>query len=426
MKKKFLALAMAGVMAFGMTACGSGEEADSGTGQSSGGEVSGSSEKQNVSLTLWGAEEDQTLLRSMADKFIEDNKDQANITIEIGVQSESTAKDTILTDVEAAADVYSFADDQLNELVKAGALQEITEELGRSDIESRNVQGSVDAATLDGKLYAYPRTADNGYFLFYNKEYLSDEDVKTFDGILAAAQAAGKQVTMDYSSGWYLYSFFAGAGLTATLADDGVTTVCDWNSTSNAITGAQVAQAMLDIAQSSAFVSLTDAEFVTGIQEGSIIAGINGTWNAKAAEEAWGENYGATVLPTYTVNGQQIQMGSFAGYKLVGVNPHSEYVVWAMKLADYITNEENQTISFEQRGNGPSNINAAASDAVKADLAISAQSMQSQYADVQRVGAKFWDATSTFGMILAQGNPEGTDLQTLLDNMVEGITAPVE
>lgn len=183
---------------------------------------------------------------------------------------------------------------------------------------------------------------------------------------------------------------------------------------------------MLDIAQSSAFVSLTDAEFVTGIQEGSIIAGINGTWNAKAAEEAWGENYGATVLPTYTVNGQQIQMGSFAGYKLVGVNPHSEYVVWAMKLADYITNEENQTISFEQRGNGPSNINAAASDAVKADLAISAQSMQSQYADVQRVGAKFWDATSTFGMILAQGNPEGTDLQTLLDNMVEGITAPVE
>lgn len=227
MKKKFLALAMAGVMAFGMTACGSGEEADSGTGQSSGGEVSGSSEKQNVSLTLWGAEEDQTLLRSMADKFIEDNKDQANITIEIGVQSESTAKDTILTDVEAAADVYSFADDQLNELVKAGALQEITEELGRSDIESRNVQGSVDAATLDGKLYAYPRTADNGYFLFYNKEYLSDEDVKTFDGILAAAQAAGKQVTMDYSSGWYLYSFFAGAGLTATLADDGVTTVCD-------------------------------------------------------------------------------------------------------------------------------------------------------------------------------------------------------
>ena len=35
-------------------------------------------------------------------------------------------------------------------------------------------------------------TADNGYFLFYDKNVLSDEDVQTMDGMLEALNAAGK------------------------------------------------------------------------------------------------------------------------------------------------------------------------------------------------------------------------------------------
>ena len=75
---------------------------------------------------MWGAEEDQDLLREISDKFIEKYGNYGGkITINLGTQSESTAKDTVLTDPTAAADVYAFADDQLNELVKAGALQEV-------------------------------------------------------------------------------------------------------------------------------------------------------------------------------------------------------------------------------------------------------------------------------------------------------------
>ena len=36
------------------------------------------------------------MLREMADAFIEQNADKGNVTIEIGVQSESSAKDTVL------------------------------------------------------------------------------------------------------------------------------------------------------------------------------------------------------------------------------------------------------------------------------------------------------------------------------------------
>lgn len=378
-----------------------------------------------VELTVWAAEEDQQMFKEMADAFAAQYP-EVDFAFEIGVQSESTAKDTILTDVEAAADVYSFAGDQLTDLVNAGALQEVV--LNADEVIAAcggSESGAVQAATRDGKLYAYPATADNGYFMFYNKEYFTEDDVKSLDKMMEIAAANGKKITMDYTSGWYNLSFFLGAGFTLEANADGSTT-CDWNGTSaSGIDGVSVAQAMLDIAANDGFVSLVDAEFVTGIADGSIIAGVNGTWNATAAAEAWGDNYAATCLPTYTCNGEQVQMGSVAGYKMFGVNPHCDNAGWAMLLAQYFTNEENQLTRFNLREAGPANVNAAASDAVQANPAIAALALQSKYAVLDGCeGANYWDPAATFGEILKNGNPDGTDLQTLLDNFVEGVSQP--
>ena len=426
--KKQVSLAMATVMALSLAACGgspsssSAAAADSGAAatDSTGSDATGETASWgDVTLTMWGAEEDQTMLREMADAFIAENADKGNITINIGACSEADAKDNILTDPTAAADVFAFADDQLNELVAAGALQEVT--LNADDVKSRNLEGSVEAASLDGKLYAYPMTADNGYFLYYDSSVISAEDAQTVDGILAAAAAAGRTFDMTLNDGWYIYSFFAGAGLEATLADDGVNTVCNWNEEP----GADVAQAVMDIASNSAFVSAPDADIVSGITNGTVCAAVSGTWNAKVAQETWGENYAATKLPTYTMNGEQVQMGSFAGYKLVGVNPHSANVGVAMMLADYITNEANQQKRFEDRQLGPSNINVNASEAVQAAPAIAALAAQSDFSDLQRVGANYWDPAASLGQILASGETQGKTTQQLVDDAVAGITAAV-
>lgn len=424
--KKQVSLAMATVMALSLAACGGSPSSESAatsdgadstaTSEAAGGEAASWGD---VTLTMWGAEEDQTMLREMADAFIAENADKGNITINIGACSEADAKDNVLTDPTAAADVYAFADDQLNELVAAGALQEVT--LNADDVKSRNLEGSVEAASLDGKLYAYPMTADNGYFLYYDSSVISAEDAQTVDGILAAAAAAGRTFDMTINDGWYIYSFFAGAGLEATLADDGVNTVCNWNEAP----GADVAQAVMDIASNSAFVSAPDADIVSGITNGTVCAAVSGTWNAKVAQETWGENYAATKLPTYTMNGEQVQMGSFAGYKLVGVNPHSANVGVAMMLADYITNETNQQKRFEDRQLGPSNINVNASDAVQAAPAIAALAAQSDFSDLQRVGANYWDPAASLGQILASGDTQGKTTQQLVDDAVAGITAAV-
>ncbi len=167
------------------------------------------------------------------------------------------------------------------------------------------------------------------------------------------------------SDGWYFYSWFKGAGLDMHVNEDGVTNSCNWNATDTPITGVQVVEALLAVASNPGFKEADSDPFVAGVKDGSIIAGVSGTWNANVAAEAWGENYAATKLPTYTVNGEQVQMSSFAGFKLVGVNPYSENVGAAMDFAAFMTNEQSQMSRFELRSEGPSNVTAAASEVVQ-------------------------------------------------------------
>lgn len=294
-------------------------------------------EDETIKLTVWGAEEDQDLLKELTDKFQEKYADQ-KFDIQIGVESESTAKDTILTDVEAGADVYAFADDQLTDLVKAGALLKLDDyaealqlaDTTLDDVKAANVEGAIDAAS--------------------------------WDSLLEAADKAGKKVGMTLASG-------------------------------------------------------------------NLVACVSGTWDAITAQDVFGDGYAATKLPTFTVGDKQVQQGSVAGYKYVGVNGYSENSGWAVLLAEYLTNEESQQMFFDQRESGPSNKNVAASDSVQENVALAALSAQSEYAQAQKVGGKYWDPAQIFGELVAQGTLSADDdnaIQEALDNLVDGVTAPVE
>lgn len=395
-----------------------------------------SAEGETIELTVWGAEEDQALLQELVSKFEETYPDQ-KFDIQIGVESESTAKDTILTDVEAAADIYSFASDQLNDLVNGGALANLEEVgaalqvAGRSldDVKSENVEASIEAASVDGSLYAFPRAGDNGYFLYYDSSILSEEDVASWDSLLAAAEANGKKVGMTFASGWYNASFFYGAGFSTGLNEDG-TTAIDWNGTSpDGYTGVQVVQAMLNIAGNASFMAVADGDMSNQLATGELCACVSGTWDAITAQKVYGDGYAATKLPTYTIGDTQVQQGSVAGFKFVGVNGYSENAGWAVVLADYLTNEAAQQEYFNQRESGPTNNNIINSDEVSANIAIAALAEQSAYSKTQLVGGKYWDPTATLGELIAQGGVAADDeaaIQETLDNLVEGVTAPVE
>lgn len=396
-----------------------------------------SAAEETIDLTLWGAEEDQDLLKDLVGKFEETYPDQ-KFNIEIGVESESTAKDTILTDVEAAADVYAFASDQIYDLYKAGALADLTEYdeafqavAGKSieDVKNANSDASVEAASIDGDLYAFPMAGDNSYFLFYDSSVISPEDAGSWETILAAAEKAGKKVGMTLASGWYNAGFFYGAGFTTDLNEDGTTSM-DWNGTSPAgYTGVQVVQSMLNIAGNSSFMAIADGDISNQIATGGLCAVISGTWDAQAAQDAFGEGYAAAKLPTFTVGEDQVQMGSAFGYKFVGVNAYAENIGWAAVLAEFLTNEEAQAARFEARQIGPTNKVVVESDEVKANAAITAVVDQSEFGVIQRVGGKYWDPSASFGENIAQGKLAADDeagIQAALDTLVEGVTAPVE
>lgn len=382
---------------------------------------------EEVTLSIWCAHDDIALTEQLVEDFKKEYSGKAVFNITISEEEELSCKETVLANPSAAADIYAFAADQYKELHDANALLEIT--LNTDEIIKANGgedSGAIRCVSSDGKLFAYPKTASNGYFLYYNSTYLTEDDVKSFDRILEAAEKAGKKVTMDYTSGWYIYSFFKGAGLNVDLTSDGLTNTCDWNSASGQYTGKDVAEAMLRIAQHPAFVSGGDDSFKELVKSGEVIAGINGAWNSTLVQDAFGDGYAAAKLPEYTIKGDSVQMCSFAGYKLIGVNAATKYPEWSMRLAEWLTNEKSQTERFKERGEAPSNVNAANSPDVKSSPAIRALNEQSSYGYLQNVGGAFWQPAYVFGTTIAAGNPDGTDLQMLLDIMVRGIESMPE
>lgn len=382
-------------------------------------------EPQEVNLSLWCAPDDIPMITKMVEEFKERHKDEAILNITISEEDEPNCRKTVLANPQAAADVFAFPADQFQSLYKGGALLEITENADSIIADNGGANaGAVKSSTVDGKLYAYPATASNGYFLYYNSKYLTEDDVKSFDRILEVAAANDKIVCMDFSSGWYIYSFFKGAGLDVGVNEDGTANYCNWNSTDGKYKGTDVAEAMLKIATHKGFRSLGDDNFVAGANDGSIIAGVSGTWKSTDISNAFGDGYAAAKLPEYTINGDSVQMYSFAGYKLLGVNAYSKNPEWAMKLAEWLTNEQNQTERFRQRGEGPSNIKAAASPEIQSSPAMAAFAAQSVYGEPQNVLDTFWTPTYMFGTIIAAGNPDNRDIQALLDTMVEDVTAP--
>lgn len=444
MKKKLISIFLAAAMTLSLTACtqdnggGSGAETTPSAGNEGGDATtsapSGGGSGETISLRVCGGEEDQALLAELVNDFKAAHPDQT-FDIQVGVESESTAKDTVLTDISAAADVFAFASDQIASLVRAGALadldsmdQVLTTYSGKSisDVKSANSAGTIGSATFKDKLYAFPMSGGNNYFLYYDANVLTEDDVKSWDTMLAKAEQSGKQVGMTMASGWYLASFFMGAGFEASTNDDG-TTNCTWNGTSDdGFTGVQVVEGILGITNSTAFLPVADGDLSNQIASGNLCAVVDGTWDAGAAEAAFGDGYRACKLPTFTCGGSQVQQYTYTGSKLMGVNALSANVGWATVLAEFLTNEASQNKRFDQRQLSPSNLVVAERDDVKANVAGAASMAQDNFGSIQDVGEKFWDPTKTLGELCAQksltvGDTEG--IQQALDTAVEGITA---
>lgn len=362
MKKKALSLFLVTAMAVSMVGCGS-KDADKNTDKNTDKkdtEVAATTEKEDEAwegdLTVWSPQEDQDTnwLQDQCEAFAAEHPNW-KINFNYGVCPEGEAKDNVTKDVEAAADVYMLANDNIPDLVSAGALSELGGDyLGY--VTSTNSDSILASVTYNDSVVAFPFTP-NTWFMYYDKSVFSEDDVKNFDTMLEKAGEAGKKVSFKLTDSWYIEAFYVANG--CTLFGDGTDT--DAGIDFSGDKAAAVTEYLVDLAANPNFLVDADGSGLAGLGD-SVAALFSGTWDAEAVKEKLGDNMGVAALPTVTIDGKEGQMKSFIGSKAIGVNPNAENQQVAMSLAAYLAGEKAQTAHYEMRNLLPSNINISLAD----------------------------------------------------------------
>ena len=396
-------------------------------------------------ILVWGPSDHEAIYMEYLNKFAEEHKDQLNgYHFEYAGSGDAGAYSAMNTDPTTGAGVYTFANDQMANLRNLGALSPIR----GANLEwskTHNIQSAFDAtwmgdaSTGEGEYLAYPLQADNGYYLYYNKaafrgtpvyDDANDKFVDGFtfrmmyealEGRADKMEADGKTnwhnglITRAMGDSWYVSGvFFSVGGDYKVIYDkDGAQVGADcWFSYTTATgywedgdftVGLDAYQCLKNSitdknGQVSSHYLYSDGDkdplndyidtYTNPANEKEyktpLAAAVCGTWKAKALQAAWGDDYGATILPTLeTDDGEMFQMKNFAGYKHMGVNPmcqfaqeSAENLALLHQLAQYLCGKDISVARYDSTGAGPANLEALDVDKIKNDTALIALNAQ--------------------------------------------------
>lgn len=413
--KKAVGLVAAAAMLVPLAACGTKKVAD----------VAGDYE-----ITVAAPQEDQqgdNSWLSQVEKKFEEAHPTYNIKWTNVVLSEGDAATKASEDPAGMADVYMYANDQLGTLVNKGSLGPIYDE-GVKEIKANNAQSMVDSVTgTDGNIYGVPYTA-NTWFMFYNKAKYSEDDVKSFDTLLEKGK-----VSFPLTNSWYLPAFYTGAGATlfgesGSNADDGIKL---------GDKAAAVTKYLVSVANNANFINDDDTSGLANLQSGKVDVYFSGTWNAATVKEALKDNYGAAQLPSFKLDGSDVQMKAFAGSKAVGYNPISSHnngnennTLVSNQFAAFLGGTEAQKLHWETRQIIPTDKTLENLDGMSDEPSVAAQMNTINNASVlQPTIAEmgiWWDPCKTFGQNIANkkvtaddAEQKTTDWQNQIDKALE-------
>lgn len=377
----------------------------------------GGTEEKKFDIKVWVGESVVDLTKTQIENYNKLETTEYKINATVDAVSESKAGSTVIEDVDQAADIYCFAQDQLARLVEATGIAQLGTKAAEF-VATNNDDGSVAASKVGGKTYAYPLSSDNGYFMFYDKRVITNEaHLESLDLLLADCQAAGKNFSFECEeNAWYTAAFFFADGIdcesTWTTNADG--TFAQATDTFNSDKGVIALKGLRKLLKNARFISSAANDFTVAEGETSSAVVISGTWISQAVETTLGANMGVAKLPKFTVDDKSYQLGSFAGYKLMGVKPQKDATKAAElhKLAQYLSGEQCQKERFNEVQWGPSNKVAQNLDAVKANKPLAALANQSAYAVPQgQFPDLWWDIAGTLGPSVKALADDATDAQ---------------
>lgn len=426
--RKILALILAVLMAVGcLAACGGETKTNTNSTAAAGGEGEAlvpfsdefiaewgkyiaENEGTEINLTLWAPSKAMNVFQAEADKFADLFKDHFKVNITVAAQEEGDAAAQVILAPDKAADVFSFPSDQLNKLIDAQAINNV--DMFAEEIKAANTASSVDAATINGSIYAYPETGDNSYFLCYDKRFVTDEQAKSLETILAACKDAGKKFTFDSGNGYFTCVYlYTGGVQTLGLEEDGITQKFNDYNIDDAVATTK-AFAELFAQYKGTFENISTVGFADGVKTDptTVAAGVIGSWDVATVKSVLGDNAGFAILPTINVNGTDKQMINMFGYKFLGVNKNSKAPYAAQLLAFYLSGEECQQDRAEKLEWGPSNTAVQASEFVQNNVAMKAILAQSEYSMPQvGIANTFWDPLAGLGKYVAESTNDFSD-----------------
>ncbi len=407
-KNKLLVCGLVALTAFGLAGC----------------------DKQNTgdatSIVIWATSKEIPVIEELVEKYNKDKTGSDVIKVETKAVAESDTGTTLSKDatVTGSPALFLCADDHISALAKKNIVSELKGTYKQTVLDnSTNV--SVLGATYDDKLYGFPVTSDNGYFLWYNADALTAEQVGSLESILQVAKAGGKTVGFDLANGYYAASVFVSPDLCGTTSltwhtkveEDKTLTyyTCNWNEAAPVKACEYLSTLLKPYNDDLTLKPGTNDNIIAGFEDGSMIAAISGLWLATDLADKC-EALAATKLPTYTIPAEgetaakTVQMGSFSGSKIYCINktrPVAEQKAAAL-LGQYLTSKEAQLRRFEIRETLPCNNDAIKDTRYTEHVSIGAKALleQNAYAAVQSQSTEgnYWDVGKAIGQALLDGN----------------------
>ncbi len=402
---------------------------------------------ETTPINVWATAAEQPVL----EKVVEDwNAAQATDATKFNVTftavSEADCGITLAKDptVDGAPALFLCADDHISSLVSQNIISEIKGER-KEKIVNRTTEVAVAGATLNGKLYGYPVTSDNGYFLWYNTELLPQDKVGSLEGILAHAKATGKKFLMDVPNGWYVNSFIMSPDACGTSSlewkynENGkVVYETSWDNEVGAKVSEYIAKLLTPYYENGTLITGSNDQIAAGFLDGSLVGAVSGTWMEEQLKTAVGDKLAATKLPKYKIDNKEYQMASFTGSKVLCLNktrPVAEQKT-AAALAELLTTKESQLLRFEMRSSLPCHVEAAVDPRYTEHVTIGGKALleQNAYACVQAKTAegRYWDIGASIGNAylglakLEDANQQPMTWAQFLKNKMDTLRTPLE
>lgn len=335
-------------------------------------------------LTIWVGVESQQFYQEKMAEYVQNYKEKEGkdfpVKVAVKAVDTGTAAGVFLNDVQVGGDIITVAHDNLGKLIEgSSAIAPIENEQLINQINNDNHEAYVNAVKgfVQGEEYYFgvPYVGQS-LILYYNTEFITEQQVDSWEGIIEAATEANKQAFSITGTDGFNNSFL----LLAVSEDEKTSSLKlyeNGNIENNYVTGPDVLS-FIKYGQKVLFGSKnggkrpTESGWEVELSNEISLSVIGGAWHFSAAQAALGSNLGIAKLPTFTLTedtvydvennsdlvGKTFRSGTFADVKMFVKKKNSAYSEYLDDILLFLSSKEVQEESFVAANNLPSYKNA--------------------------------------------------------------------